>query len=678
MTEITRNAEPRATTFCGWALAAGCLISLLATAIAVAETITTQSLLEEMINYDAIARWPQPAYTCHQASSYDRATKTPDDPKGWFANGDQNQYIRIETVGDRTEKVMMDADGPGAIVRFWLTTHAAKKGKIRIYFDGAAEPSVTVPSFDFANNDAIPAGSPLLTLHPGATPEGRGGNTLYLPMPYAKHCKVTWEEGEPGPKLPPRYYQINYRTYPQGTPVETFHGSKYDRANQALAQPPAFAGGKPLTLEKTIPPGKEAALPLPNGSAAVRLLELRVDPAHLRTLVLRAEFDGEKTIWCPVGDFFGSGVGLDVLESWYRNVTKDGVLVCRWTMPYQKTGTLTLVNLGKTPVAARFVARIGDWQWDDRSMHFHADWRQEYPIPTRPMIDWNYLTASGKGVYAGDSLTVFNPVRAWWGEGDEKIYVDAEAFPSHIGTGTEDYYNYSWSHPGLFQTPFANQIRCDGPGTRGYSVINRTRSLDRIPFTKSLQFDIEVWHWADCKVGYAATTYWYARPGATCNRLPQPEEAVRPLVELPPVPKIAGALECERLTIAAKTPGIPAEPQREVVDEWSDGAQLFVRGKRVGDFVELRIPATQKQKITLYATKSWDYGILRFTINGEPAGQEFDAWADRAIASGPIVLGAFTPRDGAFLLRVEVVGANPKSKGSKSYFGLDAVTLTEP
>jgi len=645
------------------------MIALFAIAI-----VTLQSLLNEMTDYNAVARWPDPPYTCHQASSYHRETKTPDDPKGWFANGDQNQYIRIETNRNCIEKVMMDADGPGVIVRFWITTHAAKKGNIRIYLDGAKQPTITVPSFDFANNKAVPAGNPLLTLHPGATPEGRGGNTLYLPIPYAKHCKVTWEEQE---KKAPRYYQINYRTYPAGTKVETFRPGNYDRANQALSHPPTFTGGTEVALDQSIAPGKEATLALPSGTAAVRALELCADAAHLRTLVLHAQFDGEQTIWCPAGDFFGCGVDGRTLDSWYRTTAKDGVMSCRWVMPYQKNAKFTLHNVGKTPVKAKLTARIGDWKWDDRSMHFHASWRQQYPIPTRPMIDWNYLTAMGQGIYVGDSLVVFNPVRKWWGEGDEKIYVDGETFPSHIGTGTEDYYNYSWCHTGLFQTPFANQIRCDGPRNAGYTVVNRTRSLDAIPFTKSFRFDMEVWHWGECEVAYAATTYWYARPGATSNRAPQPDEAERELPKVPEMFRIAGAIECETMQIVAQTPDIPVGPQG-LSGDWSGDSHLWIRGKHAGDFVELRIPVTQKRKLTLYATKSWDYGILRFSVNGQPAGKDFDAWAKKPMASGPIPLGVFEPKSGAFILRVEVVGANPKSKNSKSFFGLDAVTLTEP
>lgn len=644
-----------------------------------APTITTDSLLNEMTDYDAVARLPEPAYTCKQFSSYDRGTKTPDDQKGWFANNDQNQFIRTETVNGRTEKVMMDADGPGAIVRFWVTTHAAKKGNIRIYLDNAEAPVITVPSFDFANNDAIPAGSPLLTLHPGATPQGRGGNTLYLPIPYAKHCKVTWEELE---SKAPRYYQINYRTYPPGTKVETFKpGGNYARANRHLANPPVFTGiGQTELKQTTIPPNADISWRSNIGPAAIRWLEVCADPDDLRSLVLSAEFDGEQTIWCPVGDFFGSGVDGRALDSWYRTATKDGVMSCRWVMPYQKNCQFTLRNVGKTPIKAKFTVRDGDWKWDDRSLYFHANWRHEDPIATRPMTDWNYLTATGQGRYVGDQLIIFNPVKGWWGEGDEKIYVDGETFPSHIGTGTEDYYNYSWSHTGLFQTPFANQNRCDGPGNRGYSIVNRTRSLDAIPFTKSLRFDMEVWHWVDCKVGYAATTFWYARPGATCNRPPQPDEAARPLHEPPQAFRIAGAIECEQMKIVAKTPDVPADTQTMSLSQgdWSDGGQLWVRGKRAGDFIELRIPATKKQKLTLYSTKSWDYGILRFTVNGEPAGKDYDAWAEKPVASGPIELGVFEPKDSAFILRVEVVGANPNSKNSKSFFGLDAVTLTEP
>lgn len=61
----------------------------------------------------------------------------------------------------------------------------------------------------------------------------------------------------------------------------------------------------------------------------------------------------------------------------------------------------------------------------------------------------------------------------------------------------------------------------------------RTRGLDRIPFDKSLQADIEVWHISkEAQVDYAVTSYWYGAPGASCNRTPQPEEAVAPISQV--------------------------------------------------------------------------------------------------------------------------------------------------
>lgn len=57
--------------------------------------ITLASLLKEMTDFDAVAKFPSPSYVLKQASSYDRRSVSPDKP-GWFANGDFNQFIRQE------------------------------------------------------------------------------------------------------------------------------------------------------------------------------------------------------------------------------------------------------------------------------------------------------------------------------------------------------------------------------------------------------------------------------------------------------------------------------------------------------------------------------------------------------------------------------------------------------
>jgi hypothetical protein len=116
------------------------------------------------------------------------------------------------------------------------------------------------------------------------------------------------------------------------------------------------------------------------------------------------------------------------------------------------------------------------------------------------------------------------------------------------------------------------------------------------------------------------------------------------------------------------------------VGPWSDGKQMFIRANQPGDFVELRIPVAEAgpKRVTLYGTKSRDYGILRFSINGKAAAKDYDAYSKQSMASGPVDVGVFEPKDGQMVLRVEVVGANPAATGTKSFFGLDAVVLSKP
>ena len=171
--------------------------------------VSFDSLLQEMIDVEAIARWPRAEFTCHQVSSYDRAKVAPDQP-GWFGNEDHTNYLRTEVNAGRTEHVLMDADGPGAIVRFWLTAGGEKGGVLRIYLDGQPAPAAQFDAFDLLQG-GLNVEAPLAQPHPGYSARS-GGNNLYLPIPYARHGKVTWEEKSHGQ----RYYQINYRTYAPG------------------------------------------------------------------------------------------------------------------------------------------------------------------------------------------------------------------------------------------------------------------------------------------------------------------------------------------------------------------------------------------------------------------------------------------------------------------------------
>ncbi len=640
---------------------------------AAAPAVTTSSLIEEMTDLAGMASFPSPAYTCKQSSSYDRKSKSPEDSttSGWFANADHGQFMRQEDRAGRKEYVMMDAAGPGAIVRIWSANPA---GTIRIYLDGAEQPVLETPMTNLLGGTF--AGLP----KPISGEYSRGWN-LYFPIPYARSCKVTSDKGG-------FYYHVNYRTYEAGTTVEPFRleqiktlAERIKKLAARLDNPRGQAdefGGQVQEFELEVPAGESVRQEFSGPQAftrAVVRLSAQNRQAALRGVIVKVAFDGENCIEAPLGDFFGSAPGLNAFATLPLGMTKEGEMYCHWFMPFRESATLELVNRTKEPVSLAGEIALKDYEWTERSMHFHAKWRVQWDVPSRPMIDWNYLTARGRGVFAGVSFCIDNPVRNWWGEGDEKIYVDGEKFPNHFGTGTEDYFGYAWCWPGLFTHAYHAQPRCDGPRNYGHTSVNRFHIIDRIPFTKDFKFDMELWHsHASCKVNMAVIAYWYARPRATDGFQPirSGDAVVREVAAYAP-PGVPGAIEGENLRVL-KVKGI-ARPQER--GELSGGEQLWWRGERKpGDALILAFPAPKAGKYRVFGRflTARDYGIHQMAINGQPAGAPADFYEPEVRATSERLLGEFELKAGDNEFMVTVVGANEKAV--KSYmFGLDYLLL---
>ncbi len=552
-----------------------------------AHVVTMQSLLEEMIDRDAVARKPSPSYVCKQASSWDR-TQVLGTPS-WWNNHDYNHFLREEQVGGRTEYVIMEDAGPGCITRIWKPLdfgNETPKMTIRFYLDGNDTPAlqgdfskmasargifeepfsfIASDEKDTVDKDGLPQG------HQIGLAEGyrQMAGDLYFPIPYAKGCKVTIETHTTA-TTPPGYnvfyYHVNYRSYEPGTLVESFTQSGYDRlkdnrtmAAASLSKPGTdIRKGDETRQAGIIKPGQSLSVGLPQGPGAVRefvvALNPTVAPAVLRSLFVAMTFDGEETVWCPVSEFFGGGFfdkdahpakptpnGVFVRPHWNRNrqVEAGGRFSCYFVMPYQSQASVQLRNTGNTEVQATMTVRTGSWTWDDRSMLFHANWR--LGNPTRPS-DWNYIEIKGDGVYVADTLSVFNSGACWYGEGDERIYIDGETFPSYLGTGTEDYYGYAWGMANFWNSPFMSAPDRDARGKANWSgnhTVSRERLLDAIPFRTSLKVDMEAAENGNVPTTYAAGTFWYARPGAGHNREMPPREAAGPVRENAGDPKMA-------------------------------------------------------------------------------------------------------------------------------------------
>lgn len=497
--------------------------------------ITLGSLLGEMVSFDEATRFPSPHYSSHQVSSHDRRSVSPDSP-GWFANDDGFGIERIDTVDGRIEKVMLDEKGPGVITRIWITT-LDKRGTWRFYFDHSTTPGWTIPAYDLMKFGIPELGPGLLQPHTSYTAEGKGGSTLFLPIPFSENCKITFED-EKGIEPTPKYYHINYRKYDAGTKIETFSQEVIDnsrqlitKTDQLLHDPPEAKIDSALNVTKDLASGDTLKMKLPEGENAVSVIQFNIEvddtsefDQALREIISLADFDGKQTCWIPLGDFSGGGFGARYVKSWFLASDGKGKVVSRWLMPYQSSGEIALVNTHEKKVRANIKAGISTYEWDNRSLYFHASWKQARnlvlctdPLNDTTCMDWNFVTLTGKGVYKGDVLSLYNHAPEWYGEGDEKIWVDSDTFPSHFGTGTEDYYNSSWAPVVPFQTPFGGAPRADLESSHGHNTFFRTRNLDGIPFSEKLIFDIELIGWKKGTVDYATTVYWYGDQHSTAT-----------------------------------------------------------------------------------------------------------------------------------------------------------------
>ena len=110
--------------------------------------------------------------------------------------------------------VLADLDGPGTIRHLWCTVPPAPPEAMRalvleVFYDGRAEPSVSVPLLDFfgATLGRPAAYASLLTV----VAEGRGFNA-YFPMPFRDHVRV--ELHNHSSRYVECYSQIDYTLQP--------------------------------------------------------------------------------------------------------------------------------------------------------------------------------------------------------------------------------------------------------------------------------------------------------------------------------------------------------------------------------------------------------------------------------------------------------------------------------
>ena len=253
---------------------------------------------------------------------------------------------------------------------------------------------------------------------------------------------------------------------------------------------------------------------------------------HLKEIVLRMYWDGSArpSVEAPVGDFFGLNLGQYVVyQSAFLNCSPIRALNCYFAMPFRKSARITATNEGAQAVGA-FYSNI-DYQLTpalpDRNLYFHAQYRQAAPnravrfapgdkeLNPDGKQNYVYLETRGSGHLMGVTLGVLQNRESWMGEGDDMIFVDDEAKPVIVGTGSEDYFCGAWNFGGRDGAiPFAHLYNGapliasqERPG--GRYCLYRWHADNPVTFRKYLRHSMEHGHAnnrADC---FYSVGYWY-------------------------------------------------------------------------------------------------------------------------------------------------------------------------
>lgn len=672
-------------------------------------TINTGSLFLEMTDLHRLAEFPQPVYRTIQYSSFDRRSKLPGGPE-WFANSDGfggepipgfEKVIKEPDEKGIGEYLIADSKGPGAIVRLWS---AAISGTIRLYLDDKDTPVYSGPALDFFHRtlNAFPQAQAFKQDLLDKSIYQRDAS--YAPIPYARRMRLIWT----GDLKTIHFYQVQVRIYAPGTSVKTFspqdlatYSTSISQVMAELSDPdnnlPPRSQQTPHAFDQFLEPGESAEVITLNGPAALERLRLRLEAEDtdlaLRQTLLHIICDDFPwgQVQSPIGDFFGAAPGVNPYQSLPFSVHPDGTMVSRWVMPFQKNLKIKLENGGHQKVRIKGAALPIDHEWNEKSsMHFRARWRVDHELiaSNRDVQDLPFLLAHGQGLYVGTTSFLLNPNNVptpygnWWGEGDEKVFVDEDAVPSIFGTGSEDYYNYSWSAPDIFYFPYCGQPRNDGPGNRGFVTNFRWHILDPIPFQRHIRFFMELFsHEVTPHLTYARIGYHYARPGLTDDHEAIMPEDLRPL-QLPENWQPASRMGARNSVIypAEKLLSDHSHTRFQEDRLWAGGRLLTWTPQNQGESKDFVFEVDKQGKYRIYITaaltpRSGSFAVL---LNGKPLprrdeGDEIDLYRPYRTLLRNFALQEVSLEPGEYTLALKFAGAHDNV--SEPEIGIDFIWI---
>lgn len=220
------------------------------------------------------------------------------------------------------------------------------------------------------------------------------------------------------------------------------------------------------------------------------------------SFIFRIYWDNEEfpSVEAPLSSFFGCGYGDKLADRDGRYPVLNSALLlvapgrgynCYFQMPFRKHCRITVENRSDSPKVLYYMISGWKGQLPENIAYFHAAYRQEHPVQKgRSYCILDGVT--GKGRFVGVTLAAgLNGHNTCWVEGEAKMYIDGDIYPTMNYTGTEDYFGGSYA--------FGNDVALhtyqtySAPYVGLYAILGDTKEL----YNPQQRFMLYRWHVED-------------------------------------------------------------------------------------------------------------------------------------------------------------------------------------
>lgn len=270
------------------------------------------------------------------------------------------------------------------------------------------------------------------------------------------------------------------------------------------------------------------------------------------SFVMRIYWENEEfpSVEAPISAFFGCAYDENFKDRDGNYIVLNSAKILTapgrgfnsyWEMPFAKHCRITMENRGKKEETLYYM--ISGWHGEipESAGYFHAAYRQEHPV-TKGRAYTIIDGIEGRGCFAGVTLaTGMNGNNTCWVEGEAKMYIDDDQYPSMNYTGTEDYFCGSYgfgndiilNHYQTFSGMYTGLFAIMGDNREFYNgqqrfLLYRFHEKDPVYFSKNFKMTIDNLGWTGPRYDdYTSVAYWYLeKPSKLAKGLPSDEEMV--------------------------------------------------------------------------------------------------------------------------------------------------------